>query len=60
MWDSVTNESNRGKVQAGASEYDRRKAEIEKETTTRIVGGGVGGGTAVKILTKEGEALQKE
>lgn len=60
MWDSVTNESNRGKVQAGASEIDKRKAEIEKETTTRIVGGGVGGGSAIKILTKKGEALQKE
>jgi len=60
MWDSVTNESNRGIVQVGASEYDRRKAEIDKETTTRIVGGGAGGGTAVKILTKKGEALKKE
>lgn len=60
MWDSVTNESNRDIVQIGAAEIDRRKAEIEKETTTKIVGGGAVGGTAVKILTKKGEALKKE
>lgn len=61
MWESVTRESNRGTVQAGADDLARRQAEIKKETKTVIVGGGgAGGGTVTKVLTERGKQLQKE